>query len=92
MSNGELAKRLGMNTNQVASYMTSLGLKRSEYLYPKRKECAENPNWTKDQDAYLIENYHRFDAEFIGRKINRTAAAVYKRAKVLDLKKNQRWV
>ena len=92
MPNSELAKHLGMNAHRVSCYMNYLGLKRTVILYSPRKECAKNPNYTKEEDQFLIDNFMHLSAEFISRKIGRTVNSVYRRAGRLGLKKNFRWL
>ena len=92
MTNVELAKHLGMKTHQVSSYLCNNGLKRTGILYSKRKDCAENPNWSPDEILYVITFYPEFTADAIAEKLNRTPNSIYKMAKTLCVKKNFKWL
>ena len=87
LSNQELADQLGLPKNKVRAYADHLGLKRTKWIQSKRG--GKQASWEAFEIFYLQENYHRFEASFIGRKINRTAQAVWQMAKNLNLKKSK---
>lgn len=92
LSNEELAKALNLNRNQVRSVFIKHGIKRESMVYSRRLETVKGRHWNDAEDEYLRMNYERFSAEFIGRKLNRTMSSIYRRAGILGLKKNKKWL
>jgi hypothetical protein len=87
LSNQALADALGMSKNKVRSYAYILGLKRTKWIQSKRG--GQLRSWEADEIEYLQKNYHRFEAAFIGRKLNRTDQAIWRMAKKMNLKKSK---
>jgi hypothetical protein len=86
LTNQELADRLRLSKNKVRAYIYQLGLKRERQNHSAR--AGKKRTWTPEEINYLRDHYHQFDADFIGRKINRTDKAVWEMANKMNLKKS----